>query len=209
MSINIPVPHTNVNKENTYTDNNKVSWGKANDIDIAKYKYSVEEKLKMVGFNCDLFRCKDVTCVQHGDMLQNVYEDVLGTCIYSADECNSQVNTGQNKEQRVPGWNDQVVDYHQEALDASYCVCVEDVVNAVKHLKSGKSRGEEGLNSDHLINAPYRLILILCQIFNIMIVHGMCPQSMLIGTMISIPKEKRQVVCKLDNFRTYCFKQHF
>ncbi len=23
--------------------------------------------------------------------------------------------------------------------DASYCVCVEDVVNVVKHLKSGKS----------------------------------------------------------------------
>ncbi len=41
MSITIPVPHTIVNKENTYTDNNKVSWGKANDIDIAKYKYSV------------------------------------------------------------------------------------------------------------------------------------------------------------------------
>ncbi len=35
--------------------------------------------------------------------------------------------------------------------DSSYCVCVEDVVNAVKHLKSGKSSGEEGLNSDHLV----------------------------------------------------------
>ncbi len=42
MAITIPVPHTNVNKENTYTCNNKVSWGKVNDIDIAKYKYSVE-----------------------------------------------------------------------------------------------------------------------------------------------------------------------
>ncbi len=40
--------------------------------------------------------------------------------------------------------------------DASYCVCVEDVVIAVK---SGKSSGEEGINSDHLIiNAPHRLI---------------------------------------------------
>ncbi len=34
-------------------------------------------------------------------------------------------------------------------------VCVGDVVNAVKHLKSGKSSGEEGLNSDHLTNAPH------------------------------------------------------
>ncbi len=55
MSITIPVPHTNVNKENNYTDNNKVSFSKANDIDIAKYKYSVVEKLKVIDFNCDLF----------------------------------------------------------------------------------------------------------------------------------------------------------
>ncbi len=61
--------------------------------------------------------------------------------------------------------------------DASYCVCVEDdVINAVKHLKSGKSSCAEGLNSDDLINAPHRLIVILCQIFNIMIVHGMYPK---------------------------------
>ncbi len=107
------LPHTNVNKENTYTDNDKVSWGKANDIDIAKYKYSVVEKLKMIDFNCDLFRCKDVTCVQHGDMLQHVYEDVLAICIDSAGEGVPKVNTGKNKEQRIPGWNDYKVDYHQ------------------------------------------------------------------------------------------------
>ncbi len=40
---------------------------------IAKYKYSVEEKVKMININCDLFRFKNVTC----DMLQYVYEDVL------------------------------------------------------------------------------------------------------------------------------------
>ncbi len=59
---------------------------------------------------------KDVTCVQHGDMLQNLYEDVLAICIDSADECIPKVNIGKNKEQRIPGWNDFVVDYHQEAV---------------------------------------------------------------------------------------------
>ncbi len=109
ISITISVPHTNVNKENPYTDNNKVSWSKANDIDITKYKYSVEEQLKMIDCNCDLFRCKDVTCVQLVDMLQNVYENVLANCIDSADECISKVNIGKNKEQQIPGWNDYVV----------------------------------------------------------------------------------------------------
>ncbi len=75
--------------------------------------------------------------------------------------------------------------------------------------KSGKSSGEEGLNSDHLINAPHRLIVILCQIFNIMIVHGMCSKSKLIGTMIPIPKVKYQVVCKSDNFRAIALSSIF
>ncbi len=46
--------------------------------------------------------------------------------------------------------------------DDSYCVSVQDVVNAVKHLKSGKSSGDEGPNTDHLINATHRVTVILC-----------------------------------------------
>ncbi len=72
----------------------------------------------------------------------------------------------------------------------NYYVTVQDVVKAVQHLKLGKSVDEEGLYSDHLINAPNRLLVILCLIFNAMIIHGICPNSMLIGTMIRIPKVK-------------------
>ncbi len=49
-------------------------------------------------------------------MLQNVSEDVLAICIDSVDECIPKVNNGKIKEQRIPSWNDYVVDYHQEAL---------------------------------------------------------------------------------------------
>ncbi len=42
-----------------------------------------------------------------------------------------------------------------------------------------------------------------------MLVHGKCPTSMLIGTMIAIPKVKRQVVCDSNNFRAKCFKQYY
>ncbi len=93
--------------------------------------------------------------------------------------------------------------------DANCCVCVEGVVNVVKHLKSGKSSGREGLNSDHLIKALHILIVILCQIFNIMIVHGMCRKSMLIGTMIPIPKVERQVMCKSENCRAIALSSIF
>ncbi len=62
----------------------------------------------------------------------------------------------------------------------SYCVSVDGVVNAVKLLTSGKSGGEEDLNSDHLINVPHRLIVILSQIINLMIVHIMCSKTCLL-----------------------------
>ncbi len=67
----------------------------------------------------------------------------------------------------------------------------------------------EDLHSDDLINAHHRLIVILCQNFNIMIVHGMCPKIMLIGTKIPIPKVKCQVVCKSDNFRAIALSSMF
>ncbi len=37
-------------------------------------------------------------------------------------------------------------------------------VNAVKHWKLEKYDGEEGLFSDHLINAPNHLSIILCHV---------------------------------------------
>ena len=34
-----------------------------------------------------------------------------------------------------------------------------------------------------------------------MLLRGFSPDSMLVGTMIPIPKDKRQLVCTSDNFR--------
>ena len=34
-----------------------------------------------------------------------------------------------------------------------------------------------------------------------MLIHGVSPESMLVGTMIPIPKDRRQLRCTSDNFR--------
>ena len=36
----------------------------------------------------------------------------------------------------------------------AYDICVDDTVKGVRRLKLGKSDGEEGLSSDHIINGP-------------------------------------------------------
>ena len=37
----------------------------------------------------------------------------------------------------------------------------------------------------------------LALIFNSMLVHGFSPDSILVGTMVPIPKDKRQLVCTI------------
>ena len=34
-----------------------------------------------------------------------------------------------------------------------------------------------------------------------MLIHGFTPNSMFVGTIVPMPKDKRQLVCIFDNFR--------
>ena len=61
--------------------------------------------------------------------------------------------------------------------------------------------GEEGLNSDNIIHGPTILYVLLTLVFNSILVHGYSPDSMLVGTMAPIQKDKRQSACTSDNFR--------
>jgi hypothetical protein len=95
-------------------------------------------------------------------------------------------------------------------LDEVQCrVTVEDVAEGIKHLKTGKSDGEEGLMSDHFIYAPHSLTVLITVVFNAMLIHGMSPESMIMGTMVPIPKAKRQVVCQSDKFRAITLSSIF
>lgn len=82
-----------------------------------------------------------------------------------------------------------------------YTLTVADVQLAINRLKLGKCDGEEGLNSDHIIHGPHLLTVMLTSVFNCMIVHGICPFSMIDGTMLPIPKCKRKLLSCSDNYR--------
>ena len=82
-----------------------------------------------------------------------------------------------------------------------YNISVADVIEGVQRLKLGKSKGEEDLNSYHVIHGPRILYVLLTLVFNCMLVHGYSPDFMSVGTMVPIPKDKRQLACTSDNFR--------
>ncbi len=124
MSISVAVPHIDISND-VIVHSDKVDWHRANDNNIETYKELDNEKLKQIRFDSDLFKYMNITCLEHNNMLQFVYEDVLSICISSADKCIPKVNAGHCREQRVPGWHDHVAEYHQEALYLHYWWKVE------------------------------------------------------------------------------------
>ena len=116
------------------------------------------------------------------------------------------------------------VGYHQDKIKDTLNVCNDrlkkvdndciketvltddDILCAIRKLKSGKNDGNIGLFSDHIIHGSSKLVKMLRILFNMMIVHGISPRDMMVGTTVPIPKGKRLNVQKSDNFRGICLQ---
>ncbi len=94
----------------------------------------------------------------------------------------------------------EINDKMSKHCNISYRISVADVFNSVQRLKTGKSDGVEVLFSDHIIHGPHLLFVLLTNIINCMVVHVISPESIIIGTMVTIPKCKRKMLCS-DNYR--------
>ena len=56
----------------------------------------------------------------------------------------------------------------------------------------GKSDGSEGLFSDHFSNGTRKLYILLSILFTLFLCHSFSPDSMILGTMNVIPKDKKK-----------------
>ena len=97
----------------------------------------------------------------------------------------------------------------QKCNDESYNITVHDVMNAVNHLKDGKSDGYEGLSSDHFIHGNRQLYVLLSILFTLSLRHGFSPDSMILGTMIPIPTDKKKSLCSSSNYRAIALSSIF
>ena len=88
-------------------------------------------------------------------------------------------------------------------------VTLIDIIEVVKSLKSGKSDGNAGLFSDHLIHGTNKLYSYISILFNCMLIHCTSPHDMLVGTMVPIPKGKRANISLSDNYRGICLQSLF
>ena len=91
----------------------------------------------------------------------------------------------------------------------SYNITVHDVMNAVTHLKTGKTHGSEGLSSDYFIHGNRKLYVLLSILFTLFLGHGFSPNSMILGTMIPIPKVEKKSLCSASNYKTIALSSIF
>ena len=82
----------------------------------------------------------------------------------------------------------------------SHTITVKDVEDAIDALKQGKKE-ENGLYSNHFKHGTKRLKILLSLFFNCMLVHGMAPDELLLGTMIPLIKDTRGKKQCSDNYR--------
>ena len=75
------------------------------------------------------------------------------------------------------------------------------VAKAVSKLRHGKSDGSTLQMSDHFINGTPKANVYLSLLFKTIMNHGVIPESMLLGTIIPIPKNRRKSMNDSSNYR--------
>ena len=82
-----------------------------------------------------------------------------------------------------------------------HSITVQDVKKAIIDLKQGKKE-ENGLYTNHFINGTDRLFILITLLFNCMLIHGIAPDDLLLGTMIPLIKNSRGNKQCSDNYRS-------
>ncbi len=59
------------------------------------------------------------------------------------------------------------------------------------------------------LHGTHNLYVMLTLLFNMMLVQGICPKSILLGTMVQIPKNKKKSLCDSDNYRAIALSSIF
>ena len=114
------------------------------------------------------------------DMLYNS----VGYSINDLNKLTNDINTG----------IDDNCDTHPSSIN------VLKVKDAISKLKLGKKE-ENGLFSNHFIYGSDKLIVMIALLFNSMLVHGIAPDDLLLGTMIPLIKNSRATKQCSDNYR--------
>ena len=78
---------------------------------------------------------------------------------------------------------------------------VNDVSKALKSIKHGKSASLDDIYGEHFIYARECINVLLCLVFNSMIIHGYLPEQLLNTIIVLLVKDKKGDLTDIDNYR--------
>jgi hypothetical protein len=122
------------------------------------------------------------------DLFARKYEDLYSCVSFNENEMAS-LQRDLNDKINVSGYNEHCI------------MTVQDVVDAVSRIKSGKHDGYLGLSSDHVKHACHELFIHLSMMFNALIVHGSITDDLSSSTVLPIPKGKNLNYSDSTNYR--------
>jgi hypothetical protein len=76
-----------------------------------------------------------------------------------------------------------------------------EIVSVIKELKNGKASGRDGLQSEHFKYGSDKLNVLLCLLFNCMVLHGYVCEGLMDTILIPIVKDKKGNIASKDNYR--------
>ena len=121
------------------------------------------------------------------NMFAEKYDTLYNSVSYSHDDLNKLTN---------------VIDARIDSgcTNHSHIITVKEVKDALSKLKLDKKE-DCGLSSNHFIYGRDRLVVLITLLFNSMLVHGIAPDDLLLGTMIPLIKNSRAIKQCSDNYR--------
>ncbi len=110
---------------------------------------------------------------------------------------NSALSDAEAMEQIAHHINNNIQHYN----DKDHIVTAENIYDAILYLKSNKSDGDKELMSNHLLMSGEIFTEHLSRLFTVINTHGYQPKDILLGTITSIPKDRKGNICDGRNYR--------
>ena len=63
----------------------KQAWHKASEQDVNLYKNRLDDLLSKIQVDDEMLHCRDVNCTNHKDMISELYNTVIPSCITASD----------------------------------------------------------------------------------------------------------------------------
>ncbi len=114
-------------------------------------------------------------------------------------------NSVQSDESEIRGIHDKIKDDLSSYSGENQIITVKEIQKAKEKLKRDKSDGGLGLWSNHIVlYSPDVVNVHLSLLATMMMVHGFNAESLLVGTIVSLPKDTRGNICDSNNYRGIC-----